>query len=206
MPRDELNEPLRRRSLWARVRARRPSAAGRSRRSDLPAHADRRPLAHHQPQSLCRRTRLGPRSAAGNRDRDRLHHPANPVAEPAPAPTQEPEPADTEEIVIDQSPRPPRSPGNLLAGRFPDHSERGVDHRLAAPLLAAGAHRRRYPGGAVWSSAADRRGGKKPSTVYARTTSASIQMSDAPKIAIILGGMGLNAELTARQSRRSPAK
>ena len=46
--------------------------------------------------------------------------------------------------------------------------------------------------------------GKKPSTVYARTTSASIQMSDAPKIAIILGGMGLNQELTAKAIKALP--
>ena len=48
------------------------------------------------------------------------------------------------------------------------------------------------------------RGGKKPSTVYARTTSASIQMSDTPKIAIVLGGMGLNQELTAKAIKALP--
>ena len=47
-------------------------------------------------------------------------------------------------------------------------------------------------------------GGKKPSTVYARTTSASMQMSDAPKIAIVLGGMGLNQELTAKAIKALP--
>ncbi len=47
--------------------------------------------------------------------------------------------------------------------------------------------------------------GKKPSTVYARPTSLNVIHSDAPKIAIVLGGMGLNAQLTARAIAELPA-
>jgi hypothetical protein len=38
--------------------------------------------------------------------------------------------------------------------------------------------------------------GRKPSDVYARAVPASVLDSDRPKIAIVLGGMGLNAQLT----------
>jgi polysaccharide deacetylase 2 family uncharacterized protein YibQ len=44
-------------------------------------------------------------------------------------------------------------------------------------------------------------GGKKPSDAYARMVSANAVHSDQPKIAIILGGMGLNDKLTARAAR-----
>src|SRR5437763_3336012 len=39
-------------------------------------------------------------------------------------------------------------------------------------------------------------GNKKPASVYARTTPSNVILSDAPKIAIVLGGMGLNQDLT----------
>lgn len=44
-------------------------------------------------------------------------------------------------------------------------------------------------------------GGKKPADAYARSVSANAIHSDQPKIAIILGGMGLNDKLTARAGR-----
>ena len=44
-------------------------------------------------------------------------------------------------------------------------------------------------------------GGKKPADAYARSVSANAIHSDQPKIAIILGGMGLNDKLTARAAR-----
>ncbi len=48
-------------------------------------------------------------------------------------------------------------------------------------------------------------GGKKPSAAYARPTSLNVIHSDSPKIAIILGGMGLNTRLTARAIAELPA-
>jgi len=47
-------------------------------------------------------------------------------------------------------------------------------------------------------------GGKKPADAYARMVSANAIHSDAPKIAILLGGMGLNDKLTARAGRDLP--
>jgi uncharacterized protein len=48
-------------------------------------------------------------------------------------------------------------------------------------------------------------GGKKPSDAYARSVSLGIIHSDAPKIVIILGGMGLNEKLTSSASKDLPA-
>jgi hypothetical protein len=48
-------------------------------------------------------------------------------------------------------------------------------------------------------------GNRKPSTVYARPVSLNVIHSDAPKIAIVLGGMGLNPKLTSRAVKELPA-
>ena len=47
--------------------------------------------------------------------------------------------------------------------------------------------------------------GKKPSEAYARSVSKGIIHSDAPKLVIILGGMGLNEKLTARAANDLPS-
>jgi uncharacterized protein len=49
------------------------------------------------------------------------------------------------------------------------------------------------------------KGGEKASKVYERTTSLNVIHSDAPKIAILLGGMGLNEKLTQRAIKELPA-
>jgi hypothetical protein len=47
-------------------------------------------------------------------------------------------------------------------------------------------------------------GGKKPSEAYARLTPMAVLASDRPKIAILLGGMGLNAKLTQQAGKELP--
>jgi uncharacterized protein len=47
--------------------------------------------------------------------------------------------------------------------------------------------------------------GSKASVVYARTTSKNILHSDSPKIALLLGGMGLNKKLTQKAIKDLPA-
>jgi polysaccharide deacetylase 2 family uncharacterized protein YibQ len=47
---------------------------------------------------------------------------------------------------------------------------------------------------------------KKPSSVYARTASQQAMLADTPKIAILLGGMGLNEELTRRAIKELPGE
>lgn len=49
-------------------------------------------------------------------------------------------------------------------------------------------------------------GNRKPQNVYARPVSASIVHSDMPKVAIVLGGMGLNVELTQKAMRGLPGE
>lgn len=49
-------------------------------------------------------------------------------------------------------------------------------------------------------------GNKKPQNVYARPISAGILHSDMPKVAILLGGMGLNAELTKKAIGKLPGE
>jgi polysaccharide deacetylase 2 family uncharacterized protein YibQ len=49
-------------------------------------------------------------------------------------------------------------------------------------------------------------GNKKPQNVYARPVSAGIIHSDMPKVAVLLGGMGLNAELTKKAISKLPGE
>jgi uncharacterized protein len=46
--------------------------------------------------------------------------------------------------------------------------------------------------------------GKKPADAYARTVSMGILHSESPKIVLILGGMGLNAKLTSKAAKELP--
>jgi len=48
-------------------------------------------------------------------------------------------------------------------------------------------------------------GGKKPSDIYARPVAMGLIHSEAPKIIIILGGMGLNEKLSAKAAKELPA-
>jgi len=48
------------------------------------------------------------------------------------------------------------------------------------------------------------KGGKRPSDVYAQMTPLSAMSSDLPKIALLLGGMGLNAKLTDQAIQSLP--
>jgi uncharacterized protein len=49
------------------------------------------------------------------------------------------------------------------------------------------------------------KGGEKPSKVYERTTSLNVIHSDSPKIALLIGGMGLNEKLTSKAIKDLPA-
>jgi polysaccharide deacetylase 2 family uncharacterized protein YibQ len=49
-------------------------------------------------------------------------------------------------------------------------------------------------------------GNRKPQAVYARPVSMGILHSDVPKVAILLGGMGLNRDLTQKATRQLPGE
>ncbi|MGE0239061.1 MAG: divergent polysaccharide deacetylase family protein [Parvibaculaceae bacterium] len=50
------------------------------------------------------------------------------------------------------------------------------------------------------------RGNRKPQTVYARPVAMGILHSDMPKVAVLLGGMGLNRDLTQKATRELPGE
>ena len=205
MPRDEFNEPLRRRSLWARLRARQPSApagaaialAGVMLIAGMWLLTSSNPYGGEPVLVLD----LPPAREMATASIT----PPTPVAKPAPAPAQETDSSDTEEIVIDQTPetsdepRETYSPGDSQI--IQNEAAIIISPRRSLPPAPIASVTQEGPNGPLPRIG---NGGKKPSSVYARTTSASIQMSDAPKIAIVLGGMGLNQELTAHAIKTLP--
>ena len=203
MPRDEFNEPLRRRSLWARIAARKPSgpAGAAIGLASLTLVAGLWLLTSPNPYGgepvlvldLPPVTEMATASVT----------PPTPVAKPAQE--QEADSGDTEDIVIDQTPEPadePRetySPGDSQIVQ--NEASIIISPRRSLPPAPIASVTQEGPNGPLPRIGS---GGKRPSAVYARTASASLQMSDAPKIAIVLGGMGLNQELTAKAIKALP--
>jgi polysaccharide deacetylase 2 family uncharacterized protein YibQ len=128
-----------------------------------------------------------------------------PAAKPALAPAEETDSGETEDIVIDQTPDPAGEPRESYAPGdsqiVQNEAAIIISPRRSLPPAPIASVTQQGPNGPLPRIGS---GGKKPSTVYARTTSSSIQMSDAPKIAIVLGGMGLNQDLTARAIKALP--
>lgn len=202
MPRDELNEPLRRRGLWARLRARKPSApAGAAMAlaglmlvalfwlitSSNPYGGEPVLVLDVPPATEMTTASITP---------------PTPAAKPALAATEEPEPVETQDIIIDETPDEPRetySPNDSQI--IQNEASIIISPRRSLPPAPIASVTQEGPDGPLPRIGS---GGKKPSTVYARTTSASIRMSDAPKIAIVLGGMGINQELTAKAIKALP--
>jgi hypothetical protein len=203
MPRDEFNEPLKRRSLWTRIRTRKPSApagaaiglagfilvAGIWLLTSANPYGGEPVLVLDVPPA----TEMATASIS----------PPTPAAKPEPsAPAQEAESAASEDIVIDETPEEPRetySPGD--AQIVQNEASIIISPRRSLPPAPIASVTQEGPHGPLPRIGS---GGKRPSSVYARTASASIQMSDAPKIAIVLGGMGLNQELTAKAIKALP--
>jgi len=131
--------------------------------------------------------------------------PPTPVAKPAPGPAPESDSGDTEDIVIDQTPDTAGEPRETYSPNdsqiIQNEASIIISPRRSLPPAPIASVTQEGPDGPLPRIGS---GGKKPSSVYARTTSASIQMSDAPKIAIVLGGMGLNQELTAKAIKALP--
>jgi len=202
MPRDELNEPLQRRSWLERLRTRKPSApaaaamalagillvAGLWLLTSSNPYGGEPVLVLDVPQAK----EMATASIT----------PPTPAAKPLPASSAEPDTGSTEDIVIDETVEEPRetySPNDSQI--IQNEASIIISPRRSLPPAPIASVTQEGPHGPLPRIGS---GGKKPSTVYARTTSASIQMSDAPKIAIVLGGMGLNQELTAKAIKALP--
>ena len=195
MARDELRQPLRRRSLPERLWAKRPSALAVA--------------------SVLAVTGF----AAGGFALSRLSHPfaGEPVVTAAIPPPEELKTASTspagdqdetaEAGPADETIASEVAPGSGAEAPPPEPPA----YKNEASIITA-AHRPMKPApiAAVTEDSPDgplprvSQRGKKPSDAYAQVTPLEVITSKRPKIAILLGGMGLNARLTERAIKELP--
>ena len=195
MPRDELRQPLRKRTLKQRLMSRRPSLFAATAASLVAAFLAGGAWLALTPQPL-----------AGEPVVTATIPPAVEMttASTSPAPEEEPDLAfENPEEVIDQSAIEITVVGGSEeeppdAAAAPDYQkEASVFIPINRPL-------RRAPIAEVTEKSeagplpriSDR--GRKPFDLYSQTIPLSVTSSDRPKIAIVLGGMGLNARLTKK--------
>jgi polysaccharide deacetylase 2 family uncharacterized protein YibQ len=182
MRRDEFRQPLKRRSLRERLWAKRPSAlqsasgvaafamtAAAAWVAAMPNPYGGEPVvmvAIPPPEEIKTASTATPEEAAPPELEDTEHQ-----APPAPPAEVEIEPEQTVDtgtsIIVSTRRSLPPAPIAVVTEEGPH-----------GPLPVIG------------------RGNKRPSEVYARSVPAGITLSDAPKIALVLGGMGLNPGLT----------
>jgi len=186
MPRDELRQPLRRRSLSERLWARRPSA--------LTATA----------------LTLLVLFVSGAVWVSRIPHPlaGEPVVIATIPPVEELKTSSTtvpETAAEDPPPDPAMAEAEDVpaAGPEPEASPKAYQNE-ASIVMAAHRPLKPAPIAAVTEDSPDgplpriSAGGKKPADAYAQVTPLAVVTSARPKIAILLGGMGLNARLTKK--------
>ncbi len=181
MRRDELRQPLRRRTTAERLWARRPSLLSGAWMLAGAGFVALSIWAVSTPYPLAGEPVV---TAA---------IPAATELDIATAALAEPEELVTEEVVPEEAepvPEPPSDEATIIVPK----------RRPLAPAPIA-AVTEDSPGGPLPRIG----GGKKPSEAYARYTPMGVLNSDRPKIAILLGGMGLNAKLTARAIKDLPA-
>ena len=193
MPRDELNEPLRRRSVGARVWSRRPSNVA------LAGFAAISLLAGSGAYLLASPNPYGGEPVLVLDLPPAKEVETASIATPPAAPVEPPE--EPEEAPPQDEPVESYSPGDSQI--IDNEAAIIVSPRRSLPPAPIAAVSQEGPYGLLPKIGA---GGKRPSNVYARIASASLQVSDAPKIALVLGGMGLNAELTAKAIKTLPGE
>jgi hypothetical protein len=182
MPRDELRQPLRKRSLFERLWAKRPPALAVA--------------------SVCAILAFG----AGFYWLSRIPHPlaGEPVVALAIPPLEEIETSSTEPAAGEEQAETEAAPEDA-AEPAPSPGEQAV-------IVVSGRRSlRKAPVSAVLEVTSvgqlPRIGkGNKPYEVYARSTPLSVLQSDQPKVAILLGGMGLNTKLTERATKELPGE
>lgn len=195
MPRDELRQPLRKRTLKQRLMARRPSLFSATAVSLVAAFlAGGAWLA------------LTPHPLAGEPVVTAAIPPAVEVstASTTPAPEEEADLAfDNPEEVIDQSAVEIKVVGGGEE-ELPDTAAQPDYQEEASVFIPVNRPLRRAPITDVTEKTKDgplpriSNRGRKPFDVYSQTVPLSVTSSDRPKIAIVLGGMGLNAKLTRK--------
>ena len=185
MPRDELRQPLRQRSTFERLWAKRPGAIPLASLLTLAAFTAGGAWLLRQPHPFAGEpvviAAIPPAQELQTASTEKPAG-AQPAAEDAPAQPAEnvpPPPVDiaSADTTIFTSIRRPLKPApfDIVSEPSPD-----------GPLPKIG-------------------NGRTPAQAYAQLTPMSVLYSDRPKIAIVLGGMGLNAKLTQKAIKTLPA-
>lgn len=193
MPRDELRQPLRKRSLTERLWSKRPSALTAASLAALLLFA------------------------GGGIWLSRIPYPfaGEPVVVIAIPPIQEITTASTDRDPDKALPDSPESPEDVIdenAGIAEDAADPGAEAPASQPAyqreatIIVARHRPLKPAPVVAVTETTDKGplprvskhGKKPFDVYSQVTPMAVTTSGRPKIAILLGGMGLNASLTQK--------
>ena len=180
MPRDELRQPLRKRSMAQRLWARRPGALTLA-------------------CLIAAATYIGggvwlasiPRELAGEPVITVAVPPVEDIRTASIEPAGASDPAETESVDSGEefAEIQPEEPAIIVSARRP---------LKPAPIAAVTEPTDEGPLPRISSN------GKKPFDVYAQVTPMGVSNSDRPKIAIILGGMGLNTRLTQKAIKELP--
>lgn len=182
MPRDELRQPLRKRSLFERLWAKRPPALAVASLAAVLAFGTGfywlsripHPLAGEPVVALA----IPPLEAIATSSTEPVSGGEQSETEAGPEDAAEPGPPSEEQAVVVVS-------GRRSLRKAPVSSVLEVTSVGQLPRIGKG---------------------NKPHDVYARSTPISVLQSDQPKIAILLGGMGLNAKLTERATKELPGE
>lgn len=190
MRRDELNQPLHKRSLRQRLWERRPSALVCAYTLAIAGMIGGSTWVARQPHPFAGE----PIVVVAVPPPEQIKTASiEPVAE-APVQVEDIVPQDVEEVKLDAEPPPKKYQQDaavFISPRMP---------LTKAPIFAV---TETTDIGMLPRIAST---GKKPAEAYAKTVSMGIIHSEAPKIIIILGGMGLNEKLTNQAAKDLPAE
>jgi uncharacterized protein len=204
MFRDELKRPLRKKSLGQRVWAKRPSLLVATYVATIAGFGGGAFWAMGQSLPFAGEPVVVVSIPAAEEIQTASTTPAEPapslqtaVAEP---PVAEPEPEVAAEPVLEQEAPPDEQP-KQVAVRNDDAIIVQARQSLAAAPIADVSEV------TTWGQLPRvGRGGQTPARAYARLTPLSVIHSDAPKVAILIGGLGLNKKLTQRAIRDLPGE
>jgi uncharacterized protein len=199
MRRDELRQPLQRRTLTARLWSKRPGLLALSYALTLLAFAAGGYVAVKTPNPFAGEPVI---VAKIPKPEEIITASTEPIAEAEPVETAEGEPKG-------------KKPAYTIVRPVEENIEQGVEQdteqQQAAVVIKPRNGLTPAPIEEVMESTSNgvlpriSKSGKRPSKVYARSISLNTLHSDSPKVVIILGGMGINADLTRRAARELPA-
>lgn len=203
MPRDELKQPLRKRSLVERLWSKRPSLLLCAYGLTIAAFAGAGTWAVRQPMPFAGEPILTVSVPPPEEIKTASTHPAATAESEAPAP---------EEDLAGTADAPPPEAEDLPDTRPEEPAEAQSAEANGVVMVEPRRALRPAPIAAVtevstWGQLPRiGKGGEKPSRLYARSASLNVIHSDAPKIAIVLGGLGLNKKLTLKAIKELPGE